>query len=503
MTVRTQEQRTSIAWWFWLICLVGITGLTGMLMIRRTPSTATIGWIFFFIAAAAVLYQPRYGVYLIIGFGLAGDAILTPWFPFAKNLSSAESLLYIGRATSFSPAEIFIALTYLSWLGRALMQRKLRGYTGPLFWPALIFTFFITFGLGYGLTHHGDSRIALWEVRVIYYLPAMLVLTSNLIETHAHINMLIWIIAVALFVDAISGVWFVATVLNFDISSVEAIAEHSNSIHINSILVLAIGVWLYRGSRAKRIILPMMLPVLLISYVANQRRAAFLTMTVALLLIGIALYRENRKAFWLIAPIFTFIGVIYLTAYWNSSGGLAQPARAIRSIVSPQQGSRDDASNVYRVIENVNTMFTIKARPLTGVGFGNQFYIVAQMPDISFTFAWWQYITHNSIMWIWMQTGVGGFLSMTFLVGMAIIVGTRALWRMPGGDMSAITLMATLYIVMHFIYAYADMSWEAQSMLYIGTMMGLINCMERVVDKSMLLPQKRWPWQLPKLSISG
>jgi len=338
---------------------------------------------------------------------------------------------------------------------------------------------------------------------VIYYLPAMLILTSNLIETRAHVNILIWVIVVALFVDGIMGAWFVATVLKFNISSVEAIAEHSESIHLNSIVVLALAVWLYRGSRAKRIIMPLMLPVLLISYIANQRRAAFLTMSVALILLAIVLYRENRKAVWRIVPIAAVMSAIYLAAYWNSSGGLGQPARAIRSVVSPQQGSRDDASNVYRVIENVNTMLTIKSHPLTGVGFGNQFYIIVPMPDISFTFAWWQYITHNSIMWIWMQTGIGGFLSMIFLVGMAIVVGTRVMWRMPGGDMSAIALMATLYIVMHFIYAYADMSWEAQSMLYIGTMMGLINCMERVVDKSMLLPQKRWPWQLPKLSISG
>jgi hypothetical protein len=66
---------------------------------------------------------------------------------------------------------------------------------------------------------------------------------------------------------------------------------------------------------------------------------------------------------------------------------------------------------------------------------------------------------------------------------------------MPGGDLSAFALMATLYIVMHFIYAYVDISWEAQSMIYVGAMMGLINGMERIVAQPVPCPARRWPWQ--------
>jgi hypothetical protein len=151
-------------------------------------------------------------------------------------------------------------------------------------------------------------------------------------------------------------------------------------------------------------------------------------------------------------------------------------------------------SNAYRIIENINTTFTIKQRPLTGIGFGNKFYIIAPLPDISF-FTWWEYITHNSIMWIWMQAGVGAFISLLFLIGMSVIVGVRTLWRMPGGDLSAFALTATLYVVMHFIYAYVDISWEAQSMIYVGTMMGLINNFERIAMRPVLSTPKRWPWQ--------
>jgi len=494
-TIGAQARRSTIAWWLWFLGLLGLTASIGLLFFRRTPTPAMIGWLLFLVCAAAVLYQPRYGVYLITGLSLVGDSLLDPWYPFVKNLSSAESLLYLGRATSFSPAEIFIVLTFLTWLGRAAMQRKFNGHTGPLFWPALIFSGFITFGLLYGILKRGNVNIALWEVRAIYYLPMMLILTTNLIETRAHINHLIWIAVGALFIDALTGAWFVAFVLNFDLQSMEAIAEHSYSVHLNTLIILMIGVWLFRGSLVKRFLLPLMMPPVLLSYFANQRRASYITLVIALLLIAIVLYRESRKAFWIVVPIACVIGAIYVGAFWNStSGGLGGPARAIRSVVAPQPGSRDDASNIYRVIENVNTKFTIQQRPLTGVGFGNKFYIIVPMPDISF-FVWWEYITHNSILWIWMQAGVGAFISMLILVGMAVIVGVRALWRMPGGDLSAFALMATLYIVMHFIYAYVDISWEAQSMIYVGTMMGLINGMERIVAQPVPSPVRRWPWQ--------
>jgi hypothetical protein len=61
--------------------------------------------------------------------------------------------------------------------------------------------------------------------------------------------------------------------------------------------------------------------------------------------------------------------------------------------------------------------------------------------------------------------------------------------------MSAFALTAILYIVMHFIYAYVDMSWEAQSMIFVGIMMGLINSFERIAEQPILSPVKRWPWQ--------
>lgn len=501
-TVSEREWRSRIIWWLWIGCLLAMSGMTGLLMLRRGPQPAQLLWAVYLLGVAAILYRPRYGIYLTVGLALLGDGRLAYWYPFVKNFSSGESLFYLHNALIISPAETYMALTFISWLGRMLFERRVIWHRGPLFWPALVFLGFITYGLIYGLLRGGDLVIGLWEARPIFYMPLLLLLTSNVLETREQFQRLIWVAILGIFIDGLIGFAYVANTLKFDLGSVDRIAEHSSSIHANSFFVLLIMVWLFRGSTTKRSLLLLMLPVIAISYIANQRRAAFITLAIALVLIGLLLYMQNRRLFWLIAPIAGVLGLAYLAIFWNSSGALGSPARAIQSIVSTETSEADYASNLYRDLENMNIHFTITTAPLRGVGFGNKFFIIVSMADISF-FDWWEYITHNSILWIWMKAGLGGFLSLLVLIGTAVIVGVRTFLRMPPGDLQAIAGTATLYITMHFIFAYVDMSWDAQSMIYMGAMLGLINTLERIVAKPVPPPPRRWPWQPEPAALSG
>ena len=146
------------------------------------------------------------------------------------------------------------------------------------------------------------------------------------------------------------------------------------------------------------------------------------------------------------------------------------------------------------MVENVNLHFTIQQVPFTGVGFGKQFFVLVPMADISF-FAWWQYLPHNAILWVWLKMGVFGFIATLFLIGLSIMSGAQALRRLPNHDLSAIAFIATMYIVMHFTYTYVDIAWDIQSMVLMGAMMGIVNSIEHVVAKPVQLPTRRWPWQ--------
>ena len=493
-TARSQARRAQIAWWAMYLGLIGVSLGSGVLMLRGLSSPVLLVWLIYLAGLVAICYNPRYGVYLIMGLGLFGDDLLLPWYPFTKNFSGRESLLYVSDALIISPIELYTGITLLVWLGRMAVERRTRVYFGPLFWAAALFLSFVTYGLVYGLSRGGNVVIGLWEARSIYYLFALLVLTGNLIETRAQVNTLFWIISIALFFKGIAGVNYVATELQWDMGAVERIAEHSMSIHFNLFFILMIAAWIYHDSLSRRLFMPLMSLPIWYSFFANHRRAGFLTLGIAAIVILLLLYREHRKLFWAITPTGTVGFFAYLAAFWNNEGSFGIIARAVRSVVG-QPTVRDAASNIYREIENLNSMFTISRVTLSGLGFGQKFYIAYPMPDISKSFAWWEYITHNSIMWIWMKIGMGGFFALLLLLGMSMTLGGRLIWIMPRGPMRAYALTATLYVLTHFVYAYVDMSWDTRSMLLVGTMLGLLNSLPLVLARPLPVPMQRWPWQ--------
>ncbi len=503
--LRSLAQLDRAAGWRWAIwfgVVLGLTAVIGGLLLTGQPSVAAVGWALYALALAAIIYEPRYGIYLIIFLSLYGDILIAPWYPFNKNFSSMESLFFVNKSLIFSPLEVTLVVTLLAWLGGGRMRRKIDFYQGPLFKPVMIFAGFIVFGLVFGLSRRGNVNIALWEARPIFYLFVIFLMASNLLRKREHLSHALWAAMLALFLESLGGISHLLIDLHGSLAGVEAIGEHSMSVHENTFFVFMIAAWFYRASRAKRYVLPALAPCVLWTYAANQRRASYIGLVLALGLIFIILFKSNRKLFWMVVPPLAALGVLYTIAFWNASGPIAQPARAIRSVIAPVKDGRDDRSNVYRVIENINSNYTIHRQPLTGVGFGQKFFIVAPLPDISF-FIWWEYITHNSIIWMWMKSGAGGFAAMVFLIASALFTGVRALWRMPGGDLSAIVLTATLYLVIHFVYAYVDMSWDNQSMLYVGLMLAIINTVESITAVPIPTPRKRWNWQPDPSPVPG
>ncbi len=494
-TAREKISQAHHLWVLWLSVILAVTALIGGIMLRSGVSPSWIAWLIYLIGAAAIFFRPRYALYLALFFSLAGDTTLTPWLAFTKGFSSRESLLFLSDRLILSPLESYILFALIAWFARAVVQRKLQFRGGTLVWPALIFLAFTIFGLIYGIGTGGNMNIALWEARPLFYMVAMLILTSNQLEKREHVSHLVWAAMLALFIKSIFGVFYYFVVLKGDLTGIESITEHSAAVQLNTVFILTLAAWLYKTPRSLRSLLLVILPFCAITYIAAQRRAAFISLAIALLLLFAVLYIDNRKAFLWITPPAIIIAVMYLALFWNSTGAIGLPAQAVKTVIAPGQATaKDQSSDIYRIIENVNTGFTIHQKPLTGVGFGQKFYVIVPMADISF-FSWWQYLPHNSIIWIWLKTGVGGFCAMLFLVGSAILTGTRVFRRMPKNQLRAFALTATLYLVMHFVYAYVDISWDGASMVYIGAMMGLINSLERVAAQPVTVPGKRFPWQ--------
>jgi len=475
----------------WLLIVLGLATATAAGMVLLGPSPLPIG-VGLFLGTVAMIYaEPRYGLYFVTFFALVGDAVLLPAYPFVKNLSSVESLLYVHDALIFSPLELYLVITLVMWLGKALMQRKLTFHTGPLFWPTMLFILLQVGGLLYGLGTGGNINVALWESRSIFYMPILLVLTSNLLEARAHVMQLLWVIMAAVLIEGVVGIGIFMTRHHGSLAGVESITEHAAAVHMNTLFVLLLASWLFGADLSKRLGLLLMAPPVLLTYIITQRRAAFVGLGLIICMMAVIFHRLHRRLFWTVMPILAVLGILYLAAFWNSGSALGFLARAVKSVVAPDAGSADESSNLYRVLENINIAGTIYDAPLTGVGYGQKFHILVPMPDISF-FVWWEYIVHNSIFWIWLKSGLLGFLAVLFLAGFSIMRSASGVWQMPDGDLRAVAFTVAAYLLMHFVYAYVDMSWDAQSMLYIGIALGLVGVLERVA-RAAQLPQTHSP----------
>jgi O-antigen ligase len=503
MDVGSQQRRALLSQIVWIGIITAITAIMAFMMWRGSPQPSHIAWVCFWVGIAAIIYHPRNGIYIMVALTLAGDAVLTWWAPFNKNLSSGESLLFLANGISISPLEITIVLTFGYWILRMAFQRKWEVQLSLLLIPIAAFTLFVAFGLLYGAVYRrGDLTMALWESRAMFYILPVYLLVSNLIVTRKHVKALLWSILVPIGINGLIGLNYVHSELEWQLAGVESIGEHSLSIYFNVFFVIFTALWMYRGSASKRMVsLLLVLPVL-ISYFANNRRASFITMGIVLLILAFVLFRRYRVRFWLIVPPLAVLGIAYLVVFWNvEAGPISEPAQAVRSVLG-EPNPRDASSNDYRVLETINILFTIKTAPLLGIGFGHKFYRIVDLADIS-TFPFYEYIPHNSILWIWIKLGAGGFLAMLTMLGMAIANGVRTLWRMPNDEMSVVALTALSFIIMFLIFAYVDIAWGGTNMTMLATMMALGSSLMHIVGQQPPLPGKRWPWQREPEPLPG
>jgi len=110
----------------------------------------------------------------------------------------------------------------------------------------------------------------------------------------------------------------------------------------------------------------------------------------------------------------------FLTAFCNVQHGLnGQLVRPIQSQFDPTY--RDYLSNIYRQAENVNLQQSFQTNKLIGMGFGMPFLTVLAQADISNIYPLWNYIPHNTLLWIGMRMGAVGNAAFWGLVAMAVL----------------------------------------------------------------------------------
>lgn len=320
--------------------------------------------------------------------------------------------------------EILIVLTFILWLFRGARAKRAQPFQrGTLFVPLLVFAGALAFGVLYGLGRGGATLTeALWEVRGFMMMIAAYFLVGMFVQSDREANQIAWVLLVAPTVLAIDNIIRAIAFAGL-IDGNDNAYDHIDSMMLGCAMLLCLAIITYGGTRWQKRYAYAVLPILILSVLVMKRRAAFPVLGIGLIVLVIFLLRLRPRLFWKYVPPLALLLAIYLAVFWNNTGTLGQPARALHSQFSPDP--RDLASNLYRDIEKADILANIQQGPITGLGYGQPFTFYYQLPDLSW-WQFWHFETHNAILWVWMKNGAIGFLAFFWLLGRGVYDGSRA-----------------------------------------------------------------------------
>lgn len=437
--------------------------------------------------------QPVRGLYTLLGatlvfeiFPLGFPDSLTDHIPFFLNLNNANSSAGLS-GIPVTPAEILMLSVIVIWLLAGVSRHNLALAGGPLVSAYLIFILVVVAAEIHGVFGHGDWLKSLWELRPQAYGFVAFLMAANLVKERRQVRSLavILFLAIALKVGIAFYRYFVT--LHGNDSAYEAIMAHEES-YFFALFILGTVAALIWGRGMKRPLVALLLvgsSASAFAILVNHRRAAELALIagVATIMALAIRFEDEHRTLWLGLTVLAVVVVTTFTVgYWNHTTGLTgELVRPIRSMFVPDQ--KDYLSNLYRVAEDANILANFKTSPLFGIGLGIPMFVIFPMADISYIYPLWNYIPHNTLLWIGMRMGALGFAVFWGLVGMAILQACRQLATRKDPLLNAVAAFAVAAIVAEIIQGYSDLQLDSyRNLIVFGAILGLLNRLPKLAD---------------------
>ena len=402
-------------------------------------------------------------------------AIVTDQIPLFISFNGALGV----PGVMISPLEIALFVTLLVWIMKGIVERTLHLPRSYLAIGLVIFTAVLVFGEVQGLIHGGSFRESVDELRPWLYLMLLFLVASQLLQRPAALRPILWAFVIGTGLKGVQGtIRFV--LLRSAIPRPDAILAHEEAFFFALFIVLVAALWLFKEQGRLRLIATALLPAVLIADLGNNRRAAWLILLagfMALAVIGWVRIPQRRRVIAAWAGGLTLAGSIYLAIFWNGTGSLAQPARAIRSAVAP--AARDSLSDLYRTQENANLEFNIRRGGPFGAGFGIPIDYALPITDLTKTAPSLAFVPHNGILYLWMRLGSLGILVFWFLIGAAVIAACK-LVRSPDRELALFGGLALCAVIAYVLEGYYDLglSWFRVA-VFMGCILGALEAIGR------------------------
>jgi O-Antigen ligase len=456
---------------------IGNLKLSGQLAVVAAVFAVALPLVCWRFPAGSVILMAASAV-LVEQFQLPGlPKTLTEQIPFFRSLSTGAGLsgIYVN------PVELVIAAIAVIWVIKSAGERRLslpRSYMAAGVASLLVL---VVAQEVHGLGSGGDFKASLWELRPWLYIGLLYLLASQLHSRRETILALLWVVIVGTGLKGVEGCIVYLQVRSY-FPRPSSILEHEESFFFGLYILLTLCLWLFGIRGRLRRVATALLPFVVLADLANHRRTAWVIVGcgVGIILLA-AWYRFPADKRWKVQAVALFaaaIGAAYLPLFWNGSGTIAQPARAIRSAINPS--TRDAASDLYRIIEDFNLGTGIKNTTPFGAGFGRVLVQYEKNVDISKLDPNIIYQPHNTLLYVWLRLGFPGAIAFWWLIGAAV----RSAARLARGPDSQLAMFGILVIVA--LGAYVIQGWLDQGVVslriavLVGCLLGSLEAAHRL-----------------------
>jgi hypothetical protein len=425
--------------------------------------------------------RPIRGLYIVFGaallleqFALKFPDSLTDRTGFFENLNNSSSALH---GIPITPAEIVMLAAVLVWLMSSISQRTLELPKGPIVKAYIAFVVVVLFAELQGMVGGGNFGISLWELRPQAYALITFLLAASLVRTRADLLRIVGIFVVIVTLKGLIADYRYLVTLHRNLNGIEAIMAHEESYFFAVFVVGALGVVLWSKSKRIQLAAIALAAIVGLGLNANHRRAGVLALTIGIALFVILAARfdsVNRRRLVIGAVILVVAGGAFLIANWDhQSGLLGQFVRPFHSISEPD--TRDASSNLYRQAEDANLLLTFRSSPIVGIGFGRPMLYAFHMADISNLYPLWNYIPHNTLLWIGMRMGVIGFVTFFGLLAMSTLQACRVARETRDVLLRGVAIFAVVAIGMELAVGYVDLQLDTyRNLIFLGAVLGVI-----------------------------
>jgi hypothetical protein len=272
-------------------------------------------------------------------------------------------------------------------------------------------------------------------------------------------------------VKALIALW-VRFRLGSEFEIVQYATSHGDSMLFAAALVVSVALWIERRRSGRGGgLMVVTVPLLLAGIVANQRRLAWMELSVTLLTLYCITPWTRRKRSWTRAALcLSPLLVAYVAVGWNSTSRVFGPVQLFRSV----QDGDVNRSTLDRDVENFNLVYTIGEHPVLGSGLGHPYTEAIKGDDISRAFAAYRFVPHNSVLWLWAAGGVIGFLGLWAAPVTGLVTAAHSYFQATSGADRVVAFAALAALQIYMIQCWGDMGLSDDKAIFlVGSALGV------------------------------